>query len=48
MGGKLPLTNRHFDGIQKTVKMTNTAVGLSRPVEAYLLSLGVVLILRKM
>ena len=30
MGGKLPLTNRHFDGIQKTVKMTNTAVGLSR------------------
>ena len=30
MGGKLPLTNRHFDGIPKTVKMTNTAVGLSR------------------
>ena len=30
MDGKLPLTNRHFDGIPKTVKMTNTAVGLSR------------------
>ena len=35
---------RHFVGIPKTDKMTNTAVGLSRPVGGLLLTFGVVLI----
>ena len=33
-GGESPLTIRHFDGFRYAVKMTNTAVGLSRPTKA--------------
>ena len=42
LSGEAPLQTRHFDGFRYAVKMTYTAVGLTRPVEAYLLSLVVV------
>ena len=40
--GEAPLQTRHFDGFRYAVKMTNTAVGLSRPVGGFSLQSGVV------